>query len=651
VNRALRIGAPSGALLVALLALLAALAIGGGAAPLAIADPGPVVRFGLPIAQLLVNVAAAMTLGPIVLTAFGVAPADPRWNRLLDVAAAAAAVWTVAAAASGLLAFVDTTNLPLTDPGFTGQLLLFLTSISLGQSWLGTTLLAAVLTVLCIALRSFGGVALLVVLAVATLVPMAQQGHAASINADHDAAISSLGLHLVSAAVWLGGLVAVVLAARGQTGAGLSRLVGRYSSIALACFVVVTVSGTVNAWIRLGSPAALLTPYGALVIVKVLALVALGAVGAVHRLVLIPRMTTRGSRPFLLLVAGELVLMGIAYGFAAALGRTPTPVPTTAPSAGSTPAEILAGQPLPPPASVLNYVTQWRFDLIWVLLCCFLLVLYLAGVVRLRRRGDAWPLHRTLLWTLGVLLLLALTNGGLNTYERFVFSAHMMLHMALTMVVPLLLVPAAPMTLALRAIRKRSDGSRGGREWLLAAVHSGFASFLTHPVVAAVLFAVSLLAFYYSPLFRWATTDHIGHEWMTAHFLLTGYLFVQSLIGVDPVRLRFPYPLRLLVLLATMAFHAFFGLSLILGNGLLLADWYGALGWGTDALADQKIGGAIAWSVGELPTVALAIVVALSWSRSDDRESKRLDRAADRGGDADLKAYNDMLARLDRTRA
>jgi cytochrome c oxidase assembly factor CtaG len=226
-----------------------------------------------------------------------------------------------------------------------------------------------------------------------------------------------------------------------------------------------------------------------------------------------------------------------------------------------------------------------------------------------------------------------------------------MLHMALTMVVPLLLVPAAPITLTLRAIAKRADGSRGGREWLLAAVHSRVATFLTHPVVAAVLFGASLLAFYYTPLFRWATTDHVGHEWMTTHFLLTGYLFVQSLIGVDPVKLRFPYPLRLLVLLATMAFHAFFGLSLIMGNGLLLADWYGALGWGTDALADQKIGGAIAWSVGELPTVALAIVVATSWSRSDERDSRRLDRAADRGGDADLKAYNDMLARLDRSRA
>ena len=52
---------------------------------------------------------------------------------------------------------------------------------------------------------------------------------------------------------------------------------------------------------------------------------------------------------------------------------------------------------------------------------------------------------------------------------------------------------------------------------------------------AAAMFAGTLWVFYYSPLFSWATTDHIGHEIMIVHFLLAGYLFVQSLIGVDPM--------------------------------------------------------------------------------------------------------------------
>jgi putative copper resistance protein D len=209
-----------------------------------------------------------------------------------------------------------------------------------------------------------------------------------------------------------------------------------------------------------------------------------------------------------------------------------------------------------------------------------------------------------------------------------------------------LLVPGAPITLALRAIRKRTDHSRGAREWIMLLVHSRYFSILSNPVVAAVLFAGSLLVFYYTPVFSWATTNHIGHQWMIIHFLFVGFLFVQTMIGVDPMPRRAAYPIRLIILLATMAFHAFFGLAILSGSGLFLADWYGAMGWdtGVAAIDDQRAGGGIAWSVGEIPTVTLAIVVAVLWYRSDTRESKRYDRKADRDGDAELVDYNAMLA-------
>jgi putative copper resistance protein D len=179
----------------------------------------------------------------------------------------------------------------------------------------------------------------------------------------------------------------------------------------------------------------------------------------------------------------------------------------------------------------------------------------------------------------------------------------------------------------------------------MVAVHSRVATVLTHPLLAGGLFAASLWIFYYSPLFRWSTEDHVGHTWMVIHFLITGYLFAQTLVGIDPIAGRAPYPLRLLLLLATMAMHAFFGLSLVTGTGLLLSDWYGAMGrtWGPTPLADQQAAGGIAWSVGEIPTVALAILVAFLWSRSDQRDAQRGDRAADRDGDAELAAYNAML--------
>ena len=632
------------AVLVALAALLVALVIAGGAASEGAGDPGAVVRWGRPIATLVTDLAIAATLGMLVLSAWALQPGDARWSRVLDAAAGAAGLWTIASGAATLLAFLTLTDAPVGDERFGPQLVAFLSGVDLGRLLLAQTVSAALLTVLIIAVRSHTGVALVAGAGVLALAPLALQGHAAQAPGDHGAAIVALGMHVAGASVWLGGLGALLVLGLASRGRALADLASRYSTLALVAFVVVGFSGVVSAAIRLQTPAALLTPYGALVVVKSVALLVAGVAGALHRRVLLPRIATGTTRrPFLALLGGELLVLGVASGFAAALSASAPP--DSALQVPSTPAEFLTGAALPPPMSVATLLTQWRPDPLWLLGCAFLAVLYAGAVLRLRRRGDRWPLHRTICWLAGVGVLAWLTSGGLNRYQEVLFSAHMLEHMALTMLVPLLLVPAAPVTLALRTIPRRTDGSRGGREWLLLAVHSRIAGVLSNPVVTAVLFAGSLIVFYYSPLFAWATTDHIGHEWMTAHFLVTGYLFVQSLVGVDPVPVRAAYPIRLLLLLATMAFHAFFGLSLILGQGLLLADWYGAMGWGTSALADQQAGGGIAWSVGEIPTLVLAVVVAVTWGRSDDKEAKRRDRAEDRSGDAELAAYNAMLAR------
>src|SRR5690606_26536156 len=311
------------------------------------------------------------------------------------------------------------------------------------------------------------------------------------------------------------------------------------------------------------------------------------------------------------------------------------------------PAEWLTGDPLPPELNFERYFTVWRFDLAWVLVCAFAAGLYVAAVVRLARRGDKWPIGRTIAWLGGLAMLFYTTNGALNAYEQYLFSVHMLGHMMLTMLIPLVLVLGAPITLALRAVTKRNDGSWGGREWILWMVQTPYSKFITHPVVAAVLFAGSLWVFYFTPIARWAAEEHVGHQWMIVHFLISGYLFSLSMIGIDPVPYRFPYPLRIATLFATMASHAFFGVTMMTGDGLMLADWYGAMGrtWGATPLEDQNTGGGIAWGIGELPTFALALVVAIQWSRSDEKEQKRKDRAADRSGDAELAAYNEMLAK------
>lgn len=644
VRRVAWISAPAVLVAAAIVALLAALAYGGGADPVQLTDTGPLARYGLPVVRNLTNLAFAATLGTLVLSCFALDPGKPEWGRALDLAAASAAVWTVASAGTALFTLLSIGQSFSLDPKFGDVLAQYLTTTEIGQGWLQSTLIAAVVTVLCFAVRNPTVLALVTLLAAYAWVPISALGHRGG-TAQHDAASSAIFLHVVFAGVWLGGLLAIGVLRPVLGRDRLIEVLRRYSTIALISFLCVAASGYVSAAIRVETIPNLASPYGVLVLVKIGALLVLGLFGALHRRWTIRKLTA-SKNWFWWLVAAELAFMGIAAGVAAALARTATPVEEVSVTDldAPTPAELLTGAPLPPEPTFERYLTLWNFDLIWILVCAFALFFYLAGVWRLRRRGDSWPWYRTALWVAGILLLFYVTNGGVNVYEKYLFSAHMIGHMALGMMVPLLLVPAAPITLALRAVHKRTDGSRGVREWLMLVVHSKVFGVFANPIVAGVLFAGSLWAFYFTPLFGWATTNHVGHQWMIVHFLATGYLFVFSLIGVDPSPVRTPYPIKLLILLGTMAFHAFFGLALITGNGLLLADWYGAMGWGTDALIDQRVAGGIAWSIGELPTVILAIIVATQWFRDDTRRAKRYDRKAERDNDAELAEYNAMLA-------
>ena len=632
----------------ALVALVLALLVGGGAKPPLLQDPGPFVLWGTPVAKLVMNISGAVMLGSLVLALFGLRAGERSFDAALNIASIGAAVFTMSAGLAGFLAFMAAFNPKLTlEREFGTQLGRFLLELPLGQSWLITTLFGAVITVLAFAWRSWTPTLLTALLAAASFLPLATQGHAGDL-AGHNIAVNSILLHTIGAAVWLGGLLLLILL-RGRGDVDTARLVGRYSSLAIAAFAVVALSGVTRSIVAVGDWNALwATPYGWIVLAKVVLLCGMGVLGAWYRTRLIPKLGgPRAAGWFWLLILCEVALMGLASGAAAALARTPPPTGETAAFA-QTPAQILTGATLPPELTFERWFTAWDIDVLWLVAAGFGLFLYLAGVRRLRLRGDRWPIHRTVFWVLGMLLLVWVTGGPINAYQEYLFSIHMLGHMMLSMAIPLLMVSGAPITLALRAIHKRDDGTRGGREWIMWAVHSPFARVVTHPLVAAAIFILSLWAFYFTDLVRWSMYEHLGHEWMVIHFLLSGYLFVMSLIGADPVPYRLPYPGRLITLIAVMAMHAFFGIAIMMQEGLMVADWFGSMGrdWGVDPMQDQYVGGGIAWSIGEIPTLILAITVAIQWSRSDTKLQRRADRHADRTGDAELEEYNAKLAAL-----
>ena len=635
------------AILGALVAVVIGLAIGGGAAPVLLEDPGPVVRWGLPIAKALTNISMAVTIGTLVFGAFALQKGKSL-TQALSLAAIGAISWVLFGLANLLLTYLSITGSALSfGEAFSSGLWMFATQIQLGQ-YLALNLLAAVILSLLILLaNSLTATAMLAAIGLFALVPLALTGHAAG-TAGHAMAVNSIGIHLVAVTVWVGGLIAVFVV-RGRDNQESANIISRYSSLALFSFGLVAVSGSAAAFLRIGNFANLATPYGLLVLLKVTALVTLGVFGAIYRRRLLGNFAgdQKFSRLFWRLASVEVAIMGIAIGLATALSRTAPPIDQNA-IVTVTPAQLLTGEPLPPELTPLTMITLWKPDLIWLLVAILGTLAYLLGVRRLKQRGDSWPVIRTISWVLGMLLLTYITSGPLNAYQEYLFSIHMIAHMMLTMGVPVLLVPGAPVTLIMRAVKKRQDDSRGLREWVLWAVHTKYAKFISHPLVAAVLFASSLVVFYFTPIFGWSAREHIGHEWMVVHFLITGYLFVQAVIGIDPGPAKLAYPIRLMLLIGTLAFHAFFGLALMTGNGLLLADWFGAMGrtWGETPIADQQTGGAIAWGIGELPTAALTLIVSVQWARADKRDATRLDRASDRNNNQDVDDYNAMLAKL-----
>ncbi|QNP62100.1 cytochrome c oxidase assembly protein [Streptomyces genisteinicus] len=279
--------------------------------------------------------------------------------------------------------------------------------------------------------------------------------------------------------------------------------------------------------------------------------------------------------------------------------------------------------------------------------CLLALGLYAWGVVRLRRRGDAWPVSRTVLFTAGVLSVALVTCTGLNDYGMVMFSVHMVQHMVISMLSPIVLLLGAPITLALRALPVAGRGRTGPRELLLKLLHSRYMRVVTHPVFTIPLFIASLYGLYFTPLFDFLMGSKPGHVAMMLHFLAVGLVFFWPIMGVDPGPHRPGYVMRMLELFAGMPFHAFFGIALMMASEPMVQSYANPpASLGIDALSDQNAAGGIAWAFSEIPSVLVLIALVFQWYRSEQRVAKRRDRAADRDGDKELEAYNAYLASL-----
>ncbi|MGC4950855.1 cytochrome c oxidase assembly protein [Streptomyces sp. DT224] len=299
------------------------------------------------------------------------------------------------------------------------------------------------------------------------------------------------------------------------------------------------------------------------------------------------------------------------------------------------------------PPFTLGRGLHFSADPFFLIGCVLAVLLYGYGVLRLRRRGDEWPVGRTVLFVIGVLTIALVMCTRLNDYGMVMFSVHMVQHMVISMLSPILLLLGAPVTLALRALPVAPRGTKGPRELLLMLLHSRYMKIVTHPAFTIPLFIASLYGLYFTPLFDYLMGSTAGHLVMMVHFLAVGLFFFWPIMGVDPGPHRPGYVMRMLELFAGMPFHAFFGIALMMASTPMVEVYQDPpASLGIDALSDQSAAGGIAWAFSEIPSVVVLVALVFQWYRSEQRTAKRSDRAADRDGDRELQAYNAYLASL-----
>lgn len=657
----------AGAVVVGILGMAALLWAGDGRPVPAIdglPDAGLGTGWALPAARVLTDLAAVLTVGLLVLGAVLVPARDGELKgarlRFTRAARWSAVAWAGAALVQAVLTLSSVLAEPVGDVLEPALVWSFLVDIDVGRALLVQAILAALVAACAWWIRTTTGAALVALLAVAALVPPTLTAHSGG-SEDHTVAVTSLMVHVIAMALWTGGVVALVLLGSADR-KSFPVAVPRFSRLALWSAVAVAVSGVVSAAVRLETPSDLVsTSYGRIVVLKAVLITVLAGFGVWHRRRSLPRLSVdSGRRVFARVAAVEVLVMAATVGVAVALSRTPPPVPDDVGLESVGVARLLLGFDLPPPPTAAELLWgQARLDGFWLTVCVLLAALYVVGLRVLHRSGDRWPVGRTISWFGGVVLLVAATSSGLATYAHVTFSAHMVQHMLLSMIVPIFLVLGAPITLALRTL-PRGSGQVGPREWLTAVVHSRYVAVISHPVVASVIFVAGFYVLYFSALFPWLMQSHWGHILMGVHFLLAGALFFWVMVGVDPGPRRPPYIARVGLMLIVMPLHSFFSIALMMTEAVLAESYYSLLGrpYATDLLADQHYGASLGWATGEIPIVIVMIALFVQWVRADDREARRTDRRQARaertgaGADelADYNAYLGSLAERDRGR-
>ncbi|MFZ9248501.1 MAG: cytochrome c oxidase assembly protein [Candidatus Nanopelagicales bacterium] len=452
----------------------------------------------------------------------------------------------------------------------------------------------------------------------------------------HNWAIAAGFFHGIFTSLWISGLLGIGIIYFNKLISKDNKLIAltKFSHIANISVIGLFISGIVNAATRLNSFNELISSnYGQIILLKNV-LFALALITAL-------KIRTKIKSNISKLLVTEVSILLFIFGVSVALASTAFP---RTGNAAFNLIESVTGLPEPQKFEWSYALTTFSIEPFTLFVGLIALITYLVGYIKLIKRGDKWPLSRVIFWSLGILLAIYVTNTMLGRYAILMFSAHMTVHMILAMVVPILLPLAAPLTLAIRVLKPSSDPElRNLREWIVALINSNYLKIASHPIIAFFIFAAGTWALYFSPLLTVLMRSHLGHLFMDAHFVLAGYLFFWLIIGKDPAPRNIPDVLKLGIVFAAAVFHGIFGFITYSSQTSLGGGWFSEIkpSWLENPIADQQLGGGIAWGFGEIPTIIVLLILVYQWASRDEKQAKRVTAK-------EIDDYNEYLKSLNR---
>jgi len=245
-----------------------------------------------------------------------------------------------------------------------------------------------------------------------------------------------------------------------------------------------------------------------------------------------------------------------------------------------------------------------------------------------RRRGEPWPLRRTIgFFALGLLPYAVIELGFLGTFSadlRWAFSTRIAL---LIFAVPAGIAAGRPLDLVPARVRERVLASRVTRV---------FGNAMVATIVIAAVFCLFL-----TPLAGILRVDPVVEASLGVVVPLVGLAMVLPMMALGAVHTGTFIAIEFLLAFVELLIDSVPGLLLRLNDSVLdlIPDAAQAAAWWPSPLHDQHLAGDMIWFIAEFADVPILVILMIRWMRSDRVEAKGFDDLSDEEYDEMTRAH------------